>query len=144
MDAVAAEETVAAEDAVVAEDAVAAEDVVAAEDAVAAEGEDAIAAEDGDAVVAEDAAAAEDGSAIRKGTAFNLVKPTIHDLIEDSDLRMYNLQPDGTTLTEPSLNNYVKAKSTYEKRDQHRRDEEAKVCHPKRTSPHHCCCSEED
>ena len=42
---------------------------------------------------------------------------------------MYNLQPDGTTLTESSLNNYVKAKSTFEKRDQHRRDEEAKVCH---------------
>ena len=69
------------------------------------------------------------GSAIRKGTAINLVKPTIHDLIEDSDLRMYNLPPDGATLTESSLNNYVKTKSTYEKRDQHRRDEEAKVCH---------------
>jgi len=43
---------------------------------------------------------------------------------------MYNLQPDNpTSLTESSLNNFLKAKSNFEQRDQRRREEEAKVCH---------------
>ena len=43
---------------------------------------------------------------------------------------MYNLQPENqTALTESSLNNFLKAKSNFEKRDQRRREEEAKVCH---------------
>jgi len=43
---------------------------------------------------------------------------------------MYNLQPDNpTSLIESSLKNFLKAKSNFEKRDQRRREEEAKVCH---------------
>ena len=63
------------------------------------------------------------GQAIRTKTPYVLAKPTIDDLIEDTNIRMYNLQPDNpTSLTESSLNNF-------EKRDQRRREEEAKVCH---------------
>jgi len=70
------------------------------------------------------------GQAIRTKTPYVLAKPTIDDLIEDTNIRMYNLQPENpTALTESSLNNFLKAKSNFEKRDQRRREEEAKVCH---------------
>jgi len=70
------------------------------------------------------------GSAIRKGTPFILPQPTMADLIGDSTVRKSNFQPENpTALTESSLNNFLKATSTFEKRDQHRREEEAKVCH---------------
>jgi len=70
------------------------------------------------------------GSAIRKGTPFLVPQATMEDLIGDSTVRKYNFQPDNpTALTESSLNNFLKATSTFEKRDQHRREEEAKVCH---------------
>ena len=67
--------------------------------------------------------------AIRTKTPYVLTKPTIDDLIEDTNIRMYNLNP--TSLTESSFNNFLflKAKSNFEKRDQRRREEEAKVCH---------------
>ena len=70
------------------------------------------------------------GQAIRTKTPYVLARPTIDDLIEDTNIRMYNLQPENpTALTESSLNNFLKAKSNFEKRDQRRREEEAKVCH---------------
>jgi hypothetical protein len=55
------------------------------------------------------------GQAIRTKTPYVLAKPTIDDLIEDTNIRMYNLQPDNpTSLTEFSLNNFLKAKSNFE------------------------------
>jgi hypothetical protein len=70
------------------------------------------------------------GQAIRTRTPYVLARPTIDDLIEDTNIRMYNLQEDNpTSLTESSLNNFLKAKSNFEKRDQRRREEDAKVCH---------------
>ena len=58
------------------------------------------------------------GQAIRTKTPYVLARPTIDDLIEDTNIRMYNLQPENpTALTESSLNNFLKAKSNFEKRD---------------------------
>ena len=63
--------------------------------------------------------------AIRTKTPYVLARPTI----EDTNIRMYKLQPDNpTSLTESSLNIFLKAKSNFEKRDQRSREEEAKVC----------------
>jgi hypothetical protein len=68
--------------------------------------------------------------AIRTKIPYVLARPTIDDLIEDTNIRMYNLQADNpTSLTESSLNSFLKAKSNFEKREQRRREEEAKVCH---------------
>ena len=65
------------------------------------------------------------GQAIRTKTPYVLARPTIDDLIEDTNIRMYNLQPDNpASLTASSLNSFLKAKSNFEKRE-----EEAKVCH---------------
>ena len=59
------------------------------------------------------------GQAIRTKTPYVLARPTIDDLIKDTNIRMYNLQPDNpTSLTESSLNNFLKAKFNFEKRDQ--------------------------
>ena len=70
------------------------------------------------------------GQAIRNKTPYVLTKPTINDLIEDSDVRMYNYQAnDPTTLTDSSLINFLKAKAAFKNEDKDRRDEEAKVCH---------------
>jgi len=70
------------------------------------------------------------GTAIRKGTAFVLTPPTVNDLVAGTTVRKYHFQIDHPDdLTESSLNNFIKANSTFEKRDQHRREEEAKVCH---------------
>ena len=44
------------------------------------------------------------GQAIRNKTPFVLTKPTIDDLFEDTNVRMYNLQVDDpTALTDPSV-----------------------------------------
>ena len=70
------------------------------------------------------------GQAIRNKTPYVLTKPTINDLIEDSDVRMYNYQAnDPTTLTDSSLTNFLKAKAAFKNEDKNSRDEEAKVCH---------------
>jgi hypothetical protein len=70
------------------------------------------------------------GLAIRNKTPYVLTKPTINDLIEDSNVRMYNYQAnDPTTLTDSSLTNFLKAKAAFKNEDKNRRDEEAKVCH---------------
>ena len=70
------------------------------------------------------------GLAIRNKTPYVLTKPTINDLIEDSNVRMYNYQAnDPTTLTDSSLTNFLKAKAAFKNEDKDRRDEEAKVCH---------------
>jgi hypothetical protein len=70
------------------------------------------------------------GLAIRNMTPYVLTKPTINDLIEDSNVRMYNYQAnDPTTLTDSSLTNFLKAKAAFKTEDKNRRDEEAKVCH---------------
>ena len=69
------------------------------------------------------------GQAIRNKTPYVLIKPTINDLIEDSDIRKYNHQAnDPTTLTDASLTNFLKAQAAFKKDDKDRRDEEAKVC----------------
>ena len=53
------------------------------------------------------------GQAIRTKTPYVLARPTIDDLIKDTNIRMYNLQPDNpTSLTESSLNNFLKASAT--------------------------------
>jgi hypothetical protein len=58
------------------------------------------------------------GQAIRTKIPYVLTKPTIDDLIEDTNIWMYNLRQDNpTSLTESSLNNFLKAKSNFEKRD---------------------------
>jgi hypothetical protein len=58
------------------------------------------------------------GQAIRTKTPYVLARPTIDDLIEDTNIRMYNLQRDNpTALTESSLNNFLKTKSNFVKRD---------------------------
>jgi hypothetical protein len=70
------------------------------------------------------------GQAIRNKTPFVLTKPTINDLFEDTNVRMYNLQVDDpTALTDSSLSNFLKANAAFKKDDKERRDEEAKVCH---------------
>ena len=70
------------------------------------------------------------GQAIRTKTPYVLTKPTLDDLFEDSEVRMYNYLPnDLTTLTDSSRNDFIKAKVAYKKEDKDRRDEEAKVCH---------------
>jgi hypothetical protein len=69
------------------------------------------------------------GQAIRNKVPFALKKPTINDLIEDTNVRMYNLRADDlTALTDSSLSNFLKAHASYKKSDNDRRDEEAKVC----------------
>jgi len=70
------------------------------------------------------------GQAIRNKIPFVLLKPTIDDLIEGTNVRMYNLRVDDpTALTDSSLSNFLKALASYKKSDNDRRDEEAKVCH---------------
>ena len=70
------------------------------------------------------------GQAIRNKTPFVLTKPTINDLFENTNVRMYNLQVDDpTALTDSSLSNFLKANAAFKKDDKERRDEEAKVCH---------------
>ena len=64
------------------------------------------------------------GLAIRNKTPYVLTKPTINDLIEDSNVRMYNYQVnDPTTLTDSSLTNFLKAKAAFKNEDKNRRDE---------------------
>jgi hypothetical protein len=70
------------------------------------------------------------GQTIRNKIPFVLIKPTINDLFEDTNVRMYNLQADDpTVLTDSSLANFLKAHATFKKDDKDRRDKEAKVCH---------------
>jgi hypothetical protein len=70
------------------------------------------------------------GQAIRSKIPFVLIKPTINDLFEDTNVRMYNLQADDpTVVTDSSLSNFLKALATFKKNDKERHDEEAKVCH---------------
>ena len=70
------------------------------------------------------------GQAIRNKTPFVLRKPTINDLFENTNVRMYNYQVDDpTALTDSSLSNFLKANAAFKKDDKDRRDEEAKVCH---------------
>ena len=58
------------------------------------------------------------GVAIRSGTPFELIKPTIDDLLEDTVIRMYTFKTDGITLTTESRKDFLYAT----------KDEEAKVC----------------
>ena len=70
------------------------------------------------------------GQAIRNKMPFVLLKPTIDDLIEETNVRMYNHRIyDPTALTDSSLSNFLKAHASYKKSENDRRDEEAKVCH---------------
>ena len=70
------------------------------------------------------------GQAIRNKMPFVLLKPTIDDLIEETNVRMYNHRiDDPTALTDSSLSNFLKAHASYKKSENDRRDEEAKVCH---------------
>jgi hypothetical protein len=65
------------------------------------------------------------GQAIRNKSPFVLTKPTINDLFEDTNVRMYNLQVDDpTALTDSSLSNFLKANAAFKKDDKERRDEE--------------------
>jgi len=62
------------------------------------------------------------GQAIRNKTPYVFTQPTINDLIEDSDVRMYNYQAnDPTTLTDSSLINCLKAKAAFKNEDKNRR-----------------------
>ena len=88
------------------------------------------------------------GQAIRNKTPFVLTKPTINDLFEDTNVRMYNLQVDDpTALTDSSLSNFLKANAAFKKDDKERRDEEAKVCHCTSSYPpslkKHVCYSDQ-
>ena len=68
------------------------------------------------------------GVAIRSGTPFELIKPTINDLFEDTDTRMYTFKRDGVTLTGESRKDFIYATKDYSKLEKGRKDEEAKVC----------------
>jgi hypothetical protein len=57
------------------------------------------------------------GIAIRSGTPFELIKPTIDDLLEDTVIRMYTYKRD-----------FLYATKDYTKLEKGRKDEEAKVC----------------
>ena len=68
------------------------------------------------------------GVAIRSGTSFELIKPTIDDLFEDTVTRMYTYKRDGVTLTTDSRKDFLYATKDYAKLEKGRKDEEAKVC----------------
>jgi hypothetical protein len=69
------------------------------------------------------------GQAIRQEKPFVLTQPNVNDLFPETNIRKYNIQPDNlTTLTDSSRQDFLKVNSTFEKRDQRRREEEAKVC----------------
>ena len=68
------------------------------------------------------------GVAIRSGTPFELIKPTIDDLFEDTVTRMYTYKRDGVTLTTDSRKDFLYATKDYAKLEKGRKDEEAKVC----------------
>ena len=55
------------------------------------------------------------GVAIRSGTPFELIKPTINDLFEDTDTRMYTFKRDGVTLTGESRKDFIYATKDYSK-----------------------------
>ena len=66
--------------------------------------------------------------AIRSSTPFELIKPTIDDLFEDTVTRMYTYKRDGITLTTDSRKDFLSATKDYAKLEKGRKDEEAKVC----------------
>ena len=68
------------------------------------------------------------GVAIRSGTPFQLIKPTIDDLFEDTVTRMYTYKRDGITLTTDSRKDFLYATKDYAKLEKGRKDEETKVC----------------
>ena len=54
------------------------------------------------------------GQAIRNKTPYVLIKPTINDLIEDSEIRKYSHQAnDPTTLADASLTNFLNAPAAF-------------------------------
>jgi hypothetical protein len=68
------------------------------------------------------------GVAIRSGTPFELIKPTIDDLSEDTVTRMYTYKRDGVTLTTDSRKDFLYATIDYAKLEKGRKIEEAKLC----------------
>ena len=68
------------------------------------------------------------GVAIRSATPFELIKPTIDDLSEDTVTRMYTYKRDGVTLTTDSRKDFLYATKDHAKLEKGRKVEEAKLC----------------
>ena len=67
------------------------------------------------------------GKAIRKGTPFEVIKPTVDDLFEDG-ARMYSYREDSTNLDNESRKDFLSACTDFKKNEARRNDEEAKIC----------------
>jgi hypothetical protein len=67
------------------------------------------------------------GKAIRKGIPHEAIKPTVDDLFADG-ARMYSYREDSTNLDNESRKDFLSACTTYEKKEDRRNEEEAKIC----------------
>jgi hypothetical protein len=66
-------------------------------------------------------------SYLRKGIPHEAIKPTVDDHFDDAS-RMYSYREDSTNLDNESRKDFLSTCTTYEKKEDRRNEEEAKIC----------------